>query len=98
MQEIATAGGLIGVGYWPGAICGTSPAKIAEAILYGVRLVGADHVALGSDFDGTVTTAIDTSELAAITQALLDAGATEAEINKVMGGNMLLFLQQNLPK
>ncbi len=97
MIKIAQAGGLIGVGYWPGAVCGTSPATVAEAILYGVRLVGADHVALGSDFDGTVETGMDTSELNALTQALLDAGADEATIHKVMGGNMLLFLQQNLP-
>ncbi len=97
MVKIAQAGGLIGVGYWPGAVCGTSPAKVAEAILYGVSLVGADHIALGSDFDGTVETGMDTSELNALTQALLDAGADEATIHKVMGGNMLLFLQQNLP-
>lgn len=97
MVRIAGQGGLIGVGYWPAAVCGTSPAKVAEAIMYGVDLVGANHVALGSDFDGTVETAMDTSELAALTQALLDAGANVATINKVMGGNMLLFLQQNLP-
>lgn len=97
MTQIAAGGGLIAVGYWAGAVCGTSPAQIAQAILYGVTLVGADHIALGSDFDGTVETAMDTSELAALTQALLDAGSDEATIHKVMGGNMLLFLQQNLP-
>lgn len=97
MQKIAEQGGLIAVGYWPGAICGNSPATIAEAILYGVQLLGAEHIALGSDFDGTVETGLDTSELAAITQALLDIGADRATINKVMGGNMLLFLQKNLP-
>ena len=97
MKRIADAGGLIAVGYWDGAVCGNSPQKIAEAILYGVSLVGADHVSLGSDFDGTVTTSFDTSELAVLTQALLDAGADNATIHKVMGGNMLLFLQANLP-
>lgn len=97
MKKIAAEGGLIAVGYWDGAICGNSPQKIAEAILYGVQLVGAEHISLGSDFDGTVTTSMDTSELVAITQALLDGGADTATINKVMGGNMLLFLQQRLP-
>lgn len=97
MQEIAAQGGLIGVGYWPGAVCGTSPQTVAAAIMYGVALVGAEYISLGSDFDGTVTTGMDTSELPALTQALLDAGADEATIHKVMGGNMLLFLQQNLP-
>ena len=97
MQAIAAKGGLIAVGYWEGAVCGTEPQKIAEAIKYGIGLVGAGHVALGSDYDGTVTTSFDTSELAAITQALLDAGVSPTQIRAVMGANMLLFLGENLP-
>lgn len=97
MQRIAKAGGLIAVGYWEGAICGTKPDDVAAAIKYGVGLVGEDHVALGSDFDGAVTTRFDTSELVALTQALLDAGLSEDQIKKVMGGNMLRFIAQNLP-
>jgi len=98
MQKIAAAGGLIGVGYWASAICGTHPSDIASAIKYGIELVGENHVALGSDFDGSVTTGLDTSELAAITQALMDKGVSESQIRKVMGGNMLRFLIDNLPE
>jgi len=97
MQAIATNGGLIAVGYWPGAICGTHPKKIAQAITYGISLVGDDHVALGSDFDGSVTVAIDASELAAITHELLVLNVPESSIRKVMGLNMLRFLQAQLP-
>lgn len=97
MQRIAKAGGLIAVGYWDGAICGTLPNDVAAAIKYGVDLVGVDHVALGSDFDGAVTTGFDTSELAVLTQALLNVGLTERQIKKVMGGNMLRFITQSLP-
>lgn len=97
MQQIAAAGGLIAVGFWEGAICGNSPATVAEAIVYGIGLVGEDHVALGSDFDGSVTTSFDGSELAAITEALLQANLSEQQIRKVMGDNMLLYLQTYLP-
>ena len=97
MEQIAAAGGLIAVGFWDGAICGNSPATVAEAIVYGIGLVGEDHVALGSDFDGTVTTSFDGSEMAAITQALLDANLSEQQIRKVMGENMLTYLQTYLP-
>ncbi|MFT5135981.1 MAG: membrane dipeptidase [Arenicella sp.] len=97
MRNIARKGGLIAVGYWEGAICGTSPAHIAGAIAYGIELVGADHVALGSDFDGSVTTSLDTSELVAITQALLDLGVATTDIRKVMGANMQQFLASQLP-
>jgi microsomal dipeptidase-like Zn-dependent dipeptidase len=54
-------------------------------------------VALGSDYDGSVTTALDTSELAAITHELMAQGMDEAVIRKVMGSNAKRFFAQNLP-
>ena len=60
--------------------------------------MGADHVALGSDFDGSITPGFDTSELVAITHELLESGLTELQIRLVMGGNMMQFLQENLPR
>ncbi|PQA87730.1 dipeptidase [Hyphococcus luteus] len=97
MKAIADHGGLVGVGYWEAAACATSPEGIAAEILYGVGLLGADHVALGSDFDGAVTTALDASELAAITQALMDAGLDNETIRAVMGENAVRFFLENLP-
>lgn len=97
MQKIANNGGIIAVGYWQGAVCGTSPQKVVEAIQYGINLVGEEHIALGSDFDGAVSTAFDTSELSVLTHEMLKAGMSEEQIRKVMGGNMLRFLQTHLP-
>jgi len=98
MIEIAEKGGLIGVGFWDAAVCDNTPRSVAEAIIYGISLIGAEHVALGSDFDGTITPGFDTSELVAITHELLELGLSKEEIRKVMGENMLSFLQDNLPK
>lgn len=98
MQAIASSGGLIAVGYWDGALCGNSPELVAESIQYGIGLVGAEHVSLGSDFDGATTTAFDSSELVVVTHELLKLGVGETEIRKVMGENMLHFLQDNLPQ
>ncbi len=97
MQAIAEAGGLIGVGFWDGAVCTPNLETIAEAIVYAVDLLGADHVALGSDFDGTVKTPLDAAELPALTQALLDAGLDEATVRAVMGENAVQFFLENLP-
>jgi microsomal dipeptidase-like Zn-dependent dipeptidase len=97
MELIAENGGLIGVGFWEDVTCDASPAGIADAILWGARRFGVDHIALGSDFDGTVMTELDASELPAITQALLDAGMPEDDIRKVMGGNTVRFFLENLP-
>ncbi|MEM9838059.1 MAG: membrane dipeptidase [Pseudomonadota bacterium] len=97
MAEIAADGGLIGVGFWDDVIRDDSPAGIADAIIYGIENFGVDHIALGSDFDGTVYTRMDVSEMAAITQALMDRGVPDDDIRKVMGGNTVRFFLENLP-
>ena len=97
MQQLVQAGGLVAVGYWDGAVCDISVANVAAAIKYGVDLLGAQHIALGSDFDGATTVAFDTSEMVQLTQALLDAGLSEPDIRLVMGENMQKFLLKNLP-
>ena len=97
MRQIAQKGGLIAIGYWDGAVCGDSPKDIVQAMEYGMKLVGENHLSLGSDFDGTITTRFDTSELVALTDEMLKAGFTETQIRKIMGGNMLKLLQQQLP-
>ncbi|MEO1657885.1 MAG: membrane dipeptidase [Pseudomonadota bacterium] len=97
MGEIVAAGGLIGVGFWEDVTCDASPAGIADAIIYGIEAFGADHIALGSDFDGTVATELDASELAAITQALMDRDVADDDIRRVMGLNTVEFFLANLP-
>jgi microsomal dipeptidase-like Zn-dependent dipeptidase len=97
MKAIADAGGLIGVGFWDGAVCAANVESIAEAIFYAVDLLGADHVALGSDFDGSVQTPLDASQLPALTQALMDAGLDDETIRAVMGENAVRFFLENLP-
>ena len=96
MKEIAKKDGLVAVGFWHAAVCNNTPQSVAEAIQYGIELIGAKHVALGSDFDGAVRPGFDTSELVAITHELLEAGVKESEIRLVMGENMLNFLKKNL--
>ena len=97
LKRIADNGGLLGIGYFDGAICDISPAGIADTIIAGVNVMGANAVALGSDFDGSIAASLDTSEIAAITQALLTRGMSEANIRKVMGENVKRFLAENLP-
>ena len=97
IRAIAAKGGLIGIGYWDTASCGTDARAIVKAMRYVSQLVGAEHVALGSDFDGAVTTPFDTTGLVRITDAMLDAGYSELEIRMIMGENVMRFLTANLP-
>jgi microsomal dipeptidase-like Zn-dependent dipeptidase len=96
VRGIAKTGGVVGIGFWDGAICSTRLEAAAKAIAYVRDLVGIDHVRLGSDFDGSTTTGFDASQVVAVTQALLDAGFSEADIRKVMGGNVLRVIRAGL--
>ena len=97
IRGVARTGGVVGIGYWDAAICSSDPRAIVRAMVHVRDLVGIDHVGLGSDFDGATTVPFDTSELAVITQLLMDQGFGEDDIAKVMGGNVLRVLSQVLP-
>ena len=96
IQGVAATGGLIGIGYWDAAVCDTSPASIAKAMKHVRDLVGIQHVALGSDYDGATTVRFDTSKLAQVTQALIDAGFSDDDIRAAMGGNAIRILKAGL--
>ncbi len=97
IKAIAATGGVMGIGYFEGAVCGRDTAAIVRAIQHVATIAGVKHVALGSDFDGAVKTAFDTTRLALITQGLINAGFSDADIADVMGGNVLRLLQAELP-
>ncbi len=97
-RRIAGQGGVIGVAYFPWTTGGRDVASITRALLYGVALVGVDHLALGSDFDGAVTTPFDASGVSLITDALLQADMSRDDIAKIMGENALRLLRETLPE
>jgi membrane dipeptidase len=69
--------------------------KIIEHIDHAVKVAGADHVGLGSDFDGaTMPIGLeDASKLPKITDALLKKGYSEADVEKILGGNILRVME-----
>jgi microsomal dipeptidase-like Zn-dependent dipeptidase len=97
LKRIAANGGVVGIGFWPTAVCDSTPAGIAKSIRHAADVMGIDHVALGSDWDGTVRAAFAADGMGLMTEALMKANFTEDEIAKVMGGNVLRLLQQTLP-
>jgi membrane dipeptidase len=70
--------------------------KIVDHIDHAVKVAGADHVGLGSDFDGaTMPLGMeDASKLPKITDALLKKGYPDADIEKILGGNILRVMEQ----
>jgi microsomal dipeptidase-like Zn-dependent dipeptidase len=96
VRGVAKTGGIIGIGYWEGAICSTDPRAAAKAMKHVRDLVGIQHVALGSDYDGATTVRFDTSQLAQVTQALMEEGFTPDEIRAVMGENAFRVIRAGL--
>ena len=69
--------------------------KIVEHIDHVVKLVGPNHVGLGSDFDGASMPLgmDDVSKLPRLTEALLGKGYREEDIEKILGGNLLRVME-----
>lgn len=69
---------------------------IIDHIDHAVKIAGADHVGLGSDFDGAVMPLgmEDATHLPQITDALLKRGYSESDIRKILGENTLRVLSE----
>jgi membrane dipeptidase len=70
--------------------------KIIEHIDHAVKVAGADHVGLGSDFDGANMPygMEDASRLPLITEALLKKGYSESDVRKILGENTLRVMTE----
>ncbi len=97
LRAVAKNDGLVGIGYWEMAVCGTDAAAVARAIRHAADVAGVAHVALGSDFDGAVVAPFDAAHLDVLVDALLAQGFKENEVRRIMGENTLEFLAKNLP-
>ena len=97
IEAVAERGGVIGIGLWETAVCGTGAARAAEAMGYVADRVGVEHVALGTDYDGTVSVPFDATGLPLLTEALLAEGFTPREIEQIMGKNAVRVLCRTLP-
>lgn len=71
-------------------------ARIIDHLRHAVKIAGIDHVGLGSDFDGACMPLgmEDASKFPRITEALLRDGFSEPDIQKILGGNLLLLMQR----
>src|SRR5450755_706471 len=70
--------------------------KIIEHIDHAVKVAGADHVGLGSDFDGANMPygMEDATKLPYITEGLLNRGYSESDVRKILGENTLRVMSE----
>jgi membrane dipeptidase len=74
-----------------------SVARIVDHVDHVVRLVGVDHVGVGSDFDGIQAVPADLStaeDFPNLTKELLRRGYTASDVRKILGGNILRVLEE----
>jgi membrane dipeptidase len=97
LRNLAASGSVIGIGLFKLATCGKTVEDTVKAMRYVADLVGVQHVALGSDWDGSPSV-VDASGLALLTEAMLKANSTPEEVAAIMGGNVVRVLRQTLPE
>lgn len=98
LMKIGERNGLVGVGLWETAVCGTDAASTAKTIRYVADKIGVEKVALGSDWDGAFEMHFDVTGAPLIVTELLKLGFSRDDIEKVMGGNIRDFFLRNLPE
>lgn len=92
IKKLAEKGRIIGIAFFD-MVVGDDEIKGIVASMKKVKnLVGDKHVALGSDYDGSVTVPFDITGLPIIIEAKLWDGFTEDETRAIMGENVKRFL------
>jgi len=101
IRRIASTGGVVAVIFMNSWLGEHESKNGLDAIVATIRKItevgGIDTVAIGSDFDGFTDPPDDLddiSQMPKLTQALLDAGIADAEIEKILGGNMIRVLRE----
>ena len=96
---LAKGGGVMGMNFAPSFVHATDPSveTLVDHIDHVVKLVGPDHVGLGSDFDGIPSTPVgleDVTKMPSITSELVSRGYGEEDIRKILGANHLRLIKQ----
>ena len=94
MRALAAKGGVAQTTLYPGFLKKDGEATIMDAIAHlehAIKIMGIDHVGLGTDFDGDggIRGLADSSELINFTRQLLSRRYSERDIQKIWGGNFL---------
>lgn len=100
MKRIADAGGLIGIALFEPALCGGDIiGSFVKTVSHAAKVLsGVDSIALGSDWDGSISTSVSASDTHLLSSALLKLGNfTAEEVRKILFDNALGALRRMLP-
>lgn len=101
LRAVASSGGVVGVIFVPNYLGGPGIDAVMRHMTHVIDVVGEDHVALGSDYDGMVTPTVgleDVSRLGALTDAMLVAKWSVDRMAKILRRNVLRVLADAPPR
>jgi microsomal dipeptidase-like Zn-dependent dipeptidase len=96
IKKLAAKGGIIGIAFFDKVVGNNEIEGIVASMKRVKNLVGVEHIALGSDYDGSVAMPFDIMGFPIIVEALMQEGFSEDEIRAIMGENVKRFLLENL--
>lgn len=99
LKMVAEMGGIIGIALFDPALCNRNDLiqSWVASVKYVVELVGVEHVALGSDFDGAVITSVHAGQSRLLYAALVHDGRfSSADASAIMGRNTISFFRKCL--
>lgn len=97
LRAIAERGGVVGVNFYAGFLGAATLERVLDHIDHMVKVMGADHVALGSDYDGIPQAPLgleDVSKLPNLTAGLQRRGYSKEQIHKILGGNAVRVFRE----
>ena len=96
IRALAKNGGSMGVTFVPRFVDATAPTvdRLLDHVDHVAQLAGAEHVGIGSDFDGGGTLLDDATWFPRITEGLLARGYSETDVRKILGENHLRVLRE----
>jgi membrane dipeptidase len=103
IRAVAATGGTIGIMFHEAFVRRPGPrdcSQVVDHMAHVIRLVGDDHVSLGSDYDGAITPTPDLrsgDSYPRLVQNMLARGWSTTRIEKILGGNFLRTLRQLRP-
>lgn len=87
-MAVTSAGGLIGV--WPSGVTSATIDDFIDEIVRLIELVGADHVAIGTDLDANYRPVVsEHSQFAAIADLLGARALSEGDVDAILGDNVV---------
>ena len=96
IRQLAQNGGVMAMTFVPRFVDAENPTfdRFIDHIDHAAQLVGPQHVAIGSDFDGGGTLISDATVFPSVTEALLERGYSEADLRLILGESFMRVFEQ----